>query len=63
MIGRAHLPHQVRAQGEAVIAHTCIGLELHLVSPTQLLHSRTSWRRATTNAKRGLLITPWEIML
>ena len=49
----AYLPHQVRAQGEAMIAQTSVGLELHLVSPTQLLHSRISLRRATTNVKEG----------
>ena len=63
MIEEAHLPHQVRAQGEAMIARTSVGLELHLVSLTQLLHSRTSWRRATTHVGRGLLIIPWKMML
>ena len=46
-----------------MIAHTSIGLELHLASLTQLLHSRTSWRRDTTNVGKGLLIIPWEMML
>ena len=58
MIGVAHLPHQVMAQGEAVIAYIGIGLELHVASPTQFLHIRTSWRRVTTNMKKGLLIIP-----
>ena len=58
MIGVAHLPHQVMAQGEAVIAYIGIGLELHLASSTQFLRIRTSWRRATTNMKKGLLIIP-----
>ena len=47
MIGGAHLPHQVRAQGGAMITHTSTGLELYLASLTQLPHIRTSWRRAT----------------
>ena len=63
MIEGAYLPYQVRAQGGAMIAHTRIGLELHLASPTLFPHVRTSWRRATTNVKRGLLITPREMML
>ena len=63
MIGGAHLPHQMTAQGEAMIARTNIGLELHLVSLTQFLHSRTSWRRVTTNVGKGLFITQWEMML
>ena len=53
MLGGAHLPYQVRAQGGAVIAYTGVGLELHLASPTQLPHVRTSWRKATTNVKKG----------
>ena len=52
MIEGARLPHQVRAQGGAVIAHTGLSLELHLASPIQLLHGRTSWRGAITNTKR-----------
>ena len=63
MIRGAYFPHQVRTQGGAVIAHTRVGLELHLASPTMFPHVRTSWRRATTNVKRGLLITPREMML
>ena len=53
MIGGAHLPHQVRAQRGAVIAHIGAGLELHLASLTQLPHVRTSWRRTTINVKKG----------
>ena len=63
MIGRTHLPHQVRAQKESIIARISRGLELHLASATQLLHSRTSRGGAITNAEKGLLITPWKMML
>ena len=47
MIGGAYLPHQVKAQGGALIAHISTGLELHLVNLTQLPHVRKRWRRAT----------------
>ena len=63
MIERVHLPYQVKAQGEAGIALIGLGLELHLVSPIQLLHAMISWRRTVTNVKEGLLIVLEGMML
>ena len=53
MIEGAHLPHQMTTQGEAMITRTNIGLELHLVSLTQFLHSKTSWRRGYNKRGKG----------
>ena len=58
MIGGAHLPHQVKAQREAVTANIDAGLEFLLAILTQLVHDRTSWKGAITSVERDLPITP-----
>ena len=49
-------------QGKAVIAHITIGLELHLVSPIQPLHAKTSWERIGTSVGRALPTMAWGMM-
>lgn len=58
MIGGAHLPHQVKAQREAVTANIDAGLEFLLAILTQLVHDWTSWKGAITSVERDLPITP-----
>ena len=40
--------------GEAGAVHIIVGLELHLVSPTQLLRAETDWIRVEINMRKGL---------
>ena len=39
-------------QGEVGIVHITIGLELHLASHIQRLHTRTSWKRVGTSMRK-----------
>ena len=45
-----------------MIAHITIGLELHLVSPIQPLHAKTSWERIGTSVGRALPTMAWGMM-
>ena len=62
MIKGVHPPDQVMVLREARIVHIIVGLELHLVSPTQLLHAGTDWIRVVINVRKGLLTMAWEMM-
>nr|POE80994.1 hypothetical protein CFP56_44881 [Quercus suber] len=42
--------------------HIIVGLELHLVSPTQLLHVKIGWIKAVINMRKGLPTMAWEMM-
>ena len=54
MIEGVHPSHQVMVLGEAGTIHIIVGLELHLVIPTQLLRAGTDWIRVEINMRKGL---------
>ena len=62
VIEGVHPPHRVMVLGEVGTIHIIVGLELHLVSPTQLLRAGTDWIRVEINERKGLPTMAWETM-